>query len=51
LTLFTIIGSGRITVINPAQTFHYINLTETKKQVAAETNNASTFASTVGLFH
>lgn len=41
LTVFAIIGSGQITVTNPAQTFHY--LTE-KKQVAAETNSASTFA-------
>jgi len=40
--VFAIIGSGLIAVTNPAQTFHY--LTETKKQVAAETNSASTFA-------
>lgn len=48
LTVFAIIGSGQVTIINLAQIIHYP--TETKKQVAAETNSASTFASTIDLF-
>jgi hypothetical protein len=49
LTVFAVIGSARDTVTNPAQTSHYLN--ETKKQEAAETNSASTFASTADLFY
>ena len=47
LTVFAIIGSGQVTVIYLAQIINY--LTETKKQVAADINSASTFASTVDL--